>query len=127
MSYGFHEWTIQHLGFGAKTIALIDITIEGPFSVAFMVPILALGSYYALKKYGITIWFALIASWVNLPLALGRIISKYINHVFIVERGVYTHVSDILIYTSAIGFILPIIAVIICKKFYKQNKLSTIN
>ena len=61
MSYGFHEWTMQHLGFGAKTIALIDITIEGPFSVAFIVPIFALSSYYAPKKYGITIWFALIA------------------------------------------------------------------
>ena len=122
MAYGLHEWTMQHLGFGAKTIALIDISIEGPFSVAFMVPMLALSSYYAPKKNNIVVWFALTASWFNIPFALGRVISKHINHIFIIERGVYTNVSDLLIYTSAIGFIFPVIAVIACQKFYKKTE-----
>ncbi len=31
MAYGFHEWTMEHFGFGAKTITLVDNMAEGPF------------------------------------------------------------------------------------------------
>ena len=43
--YGLAEWTEQNFGFGARTIALIDIAAGSPFAQLSMIPLLTLIAY----------------------------------------------------------------------------------
>lgn len=128
MAFGLHEWTEQHLGFGAKTITLVDMAIEGPFSIALLVPILALATYYAPKVNKVT-WFALCASWFNLSLIANTLISKYINSYYIVERGKYEFIPHVYVSCMIVSLVIPIATVYICNKYrYKtSNKKTAIN
>lgn len=120
--YGLHEWTGQFLGFGAKTIVLIDTTLSSPFADISMVPMLALIAKYAPRGNAAT-WFALMASLMNLALTAGSLFSKYLNRVFVVTREVrnaagqvvvsadYSQLGHLLVITTAASLILPLLAI----------------
>ena len=86
--YGLHEWTERMFGFGARSIALVDTAAVGPFSQLSMIPLLTLTAFYAPPGHRAT-WFALMASLMNMALVAGQLQTKYLNQIFVVERGAY--------------------------------------
>jgi MFS family permease len=105
--YGLHEWTEANFGFGARTIAIVDAATASPFVQLSMVPLLTLVAYYAPAGHRAT-WFALMASMMNLALVAGQLQTKYLNEIFVVDRGHYDALGPLLITVVVIGFILPI-------------------
>jgi hypothetical protein len=110
--YGLYEWTEAAFGFGARTIAIVDAVTASPFAQLSMIPLLTLIAYYAPTGHRAT-WFALMASLMNLALVAGQLQTKYFNQVFVVNRGHYDELGPLLIIVVAIGFILPIAAIVL--------------
>lgn len=108
--YGLHEWTEEHLGFGARSIALIDAATSSPFAQLSMVPLLALIAYYAPSGRRAT-WFALMASLMNLALVAGQLFTKYLNQYFVVGRGAYGELGVLLICVVIAGLVIPLAAI----------------
>jgi BT1 family len=108
--YGLHEWTEQHFGFGARTIAVIDAATTSPFVDLSMVPLLALTAYYAPAGHRAT-WFALMASLMNLALQAGQLQTKYLNDLFVVGRGEYGEIAMLVTAVVALSFIVPLAAI----------------
>jgi len=86
--FGGYEWTQAHLGFGARTIALIDTAAQSPLAQLSMIPLLTLIAIYAPPSKR-ALWFALMASFMNLALVAGQLQTKYLNEWFVVDRGAY--------------------------------------
>ena len=61
-------------------------------------------------------WFALMTSFMNIALVAGGLSTKYLNKIFIVSRGEYTELGHLLVITTIIGFIIPVIAIIVFGK-----------
>jgi hypothetical protein len=115
-----HEW----LGLSARTVALFDTAIGSPLVHISMVPLLALIAFYAPSGNRGT-WFAVGASFMNLALTGGELMTKYLNHIFVISREVTDSAGNIL--TSAnyddlgvlmwwrlgIAFLIPLAAVYI--------------
>jgi MFS family permease len=110
--YGLHHWTEATFGFGARSIALIDAATSSPFVQLSMIPLLTLVAYYAPAGHRAT-WFALMASLMNLALVAGQLQTKYLNDVFVVTRGQYTELGPLMIWVVALGFILPVGAIVL--------------
>jgi MFS family permease len=108
--YGLHEWTEATFGFGARTIAIVDTAASSPFVQLSMIPLLTLIAYYAPPGQRAT-WFALMASFMNLALVAGQLNTKYLNQIFVVERGGYGELGMLLIATTALTLILPVAAI----------------
>ena len=108
--YGIHHWTEEHLGFGARTVALIDAATTSPFAQLSMIPLLTLVAYYAPAGHRAT-WFALMASLMNLALVAGQLQTKYLNQFFVVQRGVYDELGVLLVTAVTLGFVIPILAI----------------
>ncbi|MGE0035273.1 MAG: hypothetical protein AB7S93_06525 [Xanthobacteraceae bacterium] len=108
--YGLHHWTEEHFGFGARTIALIDAATTSPFAQLSMIPLLALVAYYAPAGHRAT-WFALMASLMNMALVAGQLQTKYLNQIFVVERGAYDELGVLLITAIALGLVIPVAAI----------------
>jgi hypothetical protein len=109
--FGLHEWTERTFGFGARSIAFIDTAAASPFAQLSMIPLLTLIAFYAPAGHRAT-WFALMASLMNMALVAGQLQTKYLNHVFVVERGQYGELGMLLIIATAIGFVLPLLAIL---------------
>ena len=110
--YGLHHWTEEKLGFGARTIALVDAATASPFAQLSMIPLLTLTAFYAPEGRRAT-WFALMASLMNMALVAGQLQTKYLNQYFTVGRGDYGELGILLIVATAIGVILPVAAITI--------------
>ena len=110
--YGLHHWTAETFGFGARTIAVIDAAAASPFAQLSMIPLLTLIAFYAPAGHRAT-WFALMASLMNLALVAGQLQTKYLNEIFVVQRGDYADLGPLLIIAAVLGFILPIGAILL--------------
>jgi MFS family permease len=110
--YGLHDWTEANLGFGARTIAVIDAATASPFVQLSMIPLLTLIAYYAPSGHRAT-WFALMASLMNTALVAGQLQTKYLNELFVVERGGYDNLGPLIIVAVALGFVIPIAAIVL--------------
>ena len=113
--FGLHEWTQAQFGFGARTIALVDTALESPFSQLSMIPMLTLIAIYAPAGKRAT-WFALMASLMNLALVAGGLFTKYLNMTFVVERQQYDELGLLMIIVTAIGFSIPVAAIVLLGK-----------
>ena len=69
------------LGFGARSIALIDEAAQSPLALLATVPLLALIAVHAPAEQRAT-WFALIASLMSLAIVASQLITKYLNLLF---------------------------------------------
>lgn len=119
MYFGLHLWTEEHLGFGARSIALIDTAIASPFGHIAMVPMLALIAMVSRRGNPAT-WFALSASFMNLPLATAELLTKWLNQTWTVTQtrydatgavlaaGDFSNLGMLLIITTAMGLIIPL-------------------
>jgi MFS family permease len=111
--YGLHHWTEATFGFGARSIALVNTATASPFAELSMIPLLVLVAYYAPPGHRAT-WFALMASLMNVALVASQLQTKYLNEVFVVSRGHYAELAPLLISAVALGFIIPISAIVVC-------------
>jgi hypothetical protein len=128
MYYGLHHWTAAHTGglVDARMIVLIDTAIESPLGQIAMVPMLAWIANSAPDRLKAT-FFAVMASFTNLALAASQLGTKYLNQAFVVTREVkdasgaitmpadYHQLGVLLVLTTAIGFVLPMLAVVFVK------------
>jgi hypothetical protein len=110
--YGLQEWTEAMFGFGARTIAVIDAAAASPFAQLSMIPLLTLIAVYAPPGHRAT-WFALMASLMNLALVAGQLQTKYLNQIFVVERGAYGELGALLIAVTTLGFLIPMLAILL--------------
>ena len=137
MYYGLHNWTSSLTGgvVDAKFIALINTAIESPLGQVSMIPLLAWIAKNAPNHLKAT-FFAVFASFTNLALSASALGTKYLNEIFIVTREVkdkvtneiqsnadYSELGILLIVTTVLTLILPILFVfIINKSKYKTNE-----
>jgi MFS family permease len=110
LTLGLADWTERTLGFGARTIAVIDTATTSPFAQLSMIPLLTLCAIYAPEGRRAT-WFALMASLMNLALLAGALQTKYLNQIFVVSRGDYENIPYIVGAAIAIGFVVPLAAI----------------
>lgn len=112
LTLGLHEWTERVFGFGARTIAIIDTAASSPFAQLSMIPLLTLCAIYAPQGRRAS-WFALMASLMNLALIAGALQTKYLNTIFVVDRGQYAHLPALLACAMAIGLLAPLAAILL--------------
>ena len=128
--YHLHEL----LGLSARTVAFFDTAIGSPLVHISMVPLLALIAFYAPAKNRGT-WFAVGASFMNLAITGGELLTKYLNQIFVVTRQVTDNMGNILVaqnydelgvlmwWRLGIAFLVPLAAVYIFLK--KTPHIST--
>lgn len=129
MYFGLHEWTAALTGgiVDARFIAIIDTALESPLGQIAMIPMLAWIANSAPDKLKAT-FFAVMASFTNLALSASQLGTKYINQIFIITREVsdpvsgeiavpadYSELGMLLVTVTIIGFILPLLTIIIIK------------
>jgi hypothetical protein len=110
MFYGLHEWTEAHLGFGARTIALIDTMADSPLGQVAMIPMLAWIAKEAPRDRKAT-YFAVMAAFTNLALSASQLATKYLNKAFVIERGQYDELGMLMITAALLGLVLPLLTV----------------
>jgi hypothetical protein len=110
--FGLHHWTEATFGFGARAIAVIDAAAASPFAQLSMIPLLTLVAFYAPPDRRAT-WFALMASLMNMALVAGQLQTKYLNQIFVVQRGDYSELGSLLIAAAVIGLVLPVGVIIL--------------
>ncbi|HEV7267769.1 MAG TPA: hypothetical protein VGN83_23125 [Falsiroseomonas sp.] len=110
MLFGLHEWTEANLGFGARTIGLVDTALSAPLVQLGMIPMLTLIAVHAPPGRQAT-WFALVASLMNLALQAGSVFSRGFNAMFPVERGDYAELPALVIAVTVAGLLLALGAI----------------
>ena len=112
MFYGLHQWTAAHTGgwLDARTIALINTALESPLGQIAMIPMLAWIANSAPANLKAT-YFAVMASFSNLALAAAQLGTRYLNQVFVVKRGDYAQLGELMIVAALAGLLLPLVAV----------------
>jgi hypothetical protein len=111
MYFGLHLWTAEHLGFGARTIAIIDTMADSPLGQVAMVPMLAWIAREAPAKQKAT-YFAVMAAFTNLALSAAQLGTAYVNKLFVIERGNYSELGALFITVALISLVLPIVTVV---------------
>ncbi|PXW90701.1 BT1 family protein [Nitrosomonas sp. Nm84] len=134
MYFGLHEWTAAMTGgvVDARFIVLIDTALESPLGQIAMIPMLAWIANSAPEKLKAT-FFAVMASFTNLALSASQLGTKYLNQVYEVKREVkdavgevtipadYSELGHLLITVTIIGFVLPLITILIVKHSRFRN------
>ncbi|MCE7914923.1 MAG: hypothetical protein DYH15_09665 [Nitrosomonas sp. PRO4] len=135
MFYGLHEWTAAVTGgvVDARFIALIDTALESPLGQIAMIPMLAWIANSAPEKLKAT-FFAVMASFTNLALSASQLGTKYLNQLYEVKREVkdaisgqitvpadYGELGHLLITVTVIGFVVPLITILIVKQSRFRN------
>ncbi len=130
MYYGLHRWTAAITGgiVDARFIALVDTALESPLMQISMIPMLAWIASSAPMKLKAT-YFAVMASFTNLALALGQLGTKHLNEVFTVTRRVidpatgattidadYSELGLLMIWSGLIGLALPVLAIVATRR-----------
>ena len=127
--YGLHQWTAAMTGglVDARTIVIVDTTLESPLGQISMIPMLAWIANSAPANLKAT-YFAVMASFTNLALSLSQLGTKYLNEIFIVTREVrdgasgairvpadYSQLGDLLIIQVLLGLALPFAAILLMR------------
>jgi len=121
MYFGLHEWTQSHFGFGARTIAIVDTMADSPMGQVAMVPMLAWIAKEAPKNQKAT-YFAVMAAFTNIALSASNLATNYLNEFFVIQRGQYDELGLLMISASALGLVLPILAVMIFNPSRRPHK-----
>jgi hypothetical protein len=129
--YGLHHWTEDYLGFGARSIAIID-SASSPFDQVAMVLMLTLIAKHAKGSESPGTFFALAASFMNLALTASSIGSKHLNGIWVVTRqrtdavgqvilADYGQLGVIMWICLIAGLVLPLSIILV----YKNRKSSS--
>ncbi|BBL75052.1 hypothetical protein [Methylomagnum ishizawai] len=129
MYYGLHEWTAALTGgvVDARFIALVDTALESPLGQVAMVPMLAWIAHSAPAHLKAT-FFAVLASFTNLSLALAQLGTKYLNQLYTITREVkdpvsgiinvpadYSQLGRLLIVVTVLGLALPLASILLVR------------
>ena len=120
MYYGLHEWSQQHLGFGARTIAVIDTMADSPLGQVAMIPMLAWIAREAPKHQKAT-YFAVMAAFTNLALSASHLGTQYLNAIYTIDRGQYDELGALMITVAVLGLVLPILTVLLIHPAHSQK------
>lgn len=135
MYFGLHEWTAAVTDgiVDARFIALVDTALESPLGQIAMIPMLAWIANSAPEKLKAT-FFAVMASFTNLALSASQLGTKYLNQIYEVKREVkdmatgqitipadYSELGHLLITVTIIGFVLPLVTILIVKHSRFRN------
>jgi hypothetical protein len=112
---GVHHWTEQALGFGARSIALIDEAAQSPLFLLATVPLLALVAIHAPREARAT-WFALVASLMSLSVVASQLATKYVNVLFPIERGAYDHLPALVLTVTASAVVVPLAVILTLRR-----------
>jgi hypothetical protein len=112
MFYGLHEWTARHTGgvVDARAIMLLNTALESPLGQIAQIPLLAWIANSAPANLKAT-YFAVMASFSNLALAASQLGTVYLNRVFVVRRGDYAELGELMIVAAVITLLVPLAAV----------------
>ncbi len=112
MFYGLHEWTARHTGglVDARAIMMLNTALESPLGQIAMIPMLAWVANSAPANLKAT-YFAVMASFSNLALAASQLGTVYLNRIFVVKRGDYAELGELLITAAILTLLLPLAAV----------------
>jgi hypothetical protein len=113
--HGAHEWTERVLGFGARSIALIDEAAQSPLFLLATVPLLALVAVHAPPEQRAT-WFALIASLMSLAIVASQLLTKYVNLLFPVDRGAYEQLPSLVLAVTVSAVVLPLVVILALRR-----------
>jgi len=102
---------------------LVDAALISPFDYIAGVLMLTLVAIYAPEGKKGT-WFALMASLMNLAMSAGRLLTKYLNQMFVVTREIkeddvvttvanYSELGSLLWIVTIVGFVVPIVTILI--------------
>lgn len=111
LTLGLHEWTDRWLGLGPRSIALVDAAISSPLAQLGMIPMLTLVAIYA-PKGSRALWFALMASLMNLAISAGDLTTKYLNLLLPIARGSYERLPWLYGSVWLIGLCVPLLAIV---------------
>ncbi len=135
MYYGLHHWTAQLTDgvVDARFIALVDTALESPLGQIAMIPMLAWIANSAPERLKAT-FFAVMASFTNLALSASQLGTKYLNMFFVITREVkdpatgtiaipadYSKLGILLMVSTAVGFLLPFLAILFVKMTRFRN------
>lgn len=121
--YGVHE----ALGLSPYFIAIADTVLESPILHIAMIPMLSMIAFYAPAHMRAT-WFALAASFMNLALSVGSLLTKYMNQIFVVSQAVvdeagniiqpadYSALGTLMIVKILIGIVIPLFGIYVFLK-----------
>jgi len=115
LANGAHAWTERALGFGARSIALIDEAAQSPLALLATVPLLALIAVHAPAEARAS-WFALVASLMSLAIVASQLLTKYLNLLFPVDRGAYDELPSLVAAVVAIAIVLPLAAILALRR-----------
>jgi hypothetical protein len=112
MYYGLHEWTAARTGgwLDARVITLINTALESPLGQIAMIPMLAWIANSAPPQLKAT-YFAVMASFSNLALAAAQLGTRYLNELYVVKRGDYSELGELMIVATVLGLALPLVVV----------------
>jgi hypothetical protein len=112
MFYGLHEWTAARTGgwVDARVIMVFNTALESPLGQIAMIPMLAWIAASAPAHLKAT-YFAVMASFSNLALAAAQLGTVYLNRLFVVKRGDYGELGDLMIVAAVLTLLLPLVAV----------------
>jgi len=112
MFYGLHEWTARHTGgvVDARAIMLLNTALESPLGQIAQIPMLAWIANSAPANLKAT-YFAVMASFSNLALAASQLGTVYLNRWFVVKRGEYGDLGELMIVAAIMTLVLPLAAV----------------
>ena len=120
MYHGLHEWTSTHFGFGARTIAIIDTMADSPLGQVAMIPMLAWIAREAPADQKAT-YFAIMAAFTNLALSASSLGTKYLNRMFVIERGQYGELGGLMTTVIVLSLVLPVLTVVIVNSWRRVS------
>jgi hypothetical protein len=128
MAYGLHNFTEKYFGIGIFTLSLIgfaDTGIDAPTSKLAFLVLCAAATYYAPKKH-LANWFAIVMTLMSLAYVGGaRILRRILSEIYVIERGEYSNVGELMITTNLINFLIPTLAILIfMNPFNKKNRIK---
>jgi hypothetical protein len=101
----------QATGIGAHSLAIIDTATSSPLAALGMIPLLALIAINAPAGHRAT-WFALMSSFMNLALVGGEIFTRYLNTIFVVDRGQYAALPALTFTAIALSIAIPVLGIL---------------
>lgn len=87
-----------------------------------MVPMLAWIAKEAPKHQKAT-YFAVMAAFTNLALSASNLGTKYLNRVFVIERGRYDELGMLMVVVTVLGLVLPVVTVILVNTAGRRAKI----
>jgi len=134
--WGVQHWTAAWSGgiVDARFIAIMDTALESPLGQVAMIPMLAWIARNAPAHLKAT-FFAVMASFTNLALSAGSLLTRYLNQIFVVTRevrdpatGAITMAADygelgwLLVCAAVVGVAIPLAVIAVVQNSHLQTR-----